>query len=95
MLRYPYQLSPIRVGFGLGVVRATLSPGPVRLGAMALISVTEAGERYKLSTTRIRQLLRARTVSGTKFGPTWAVDEVSLRDYLATPRKRGRKPRRA
>ena len=61
---------------------------------MALISVTEAAGRYKLSTTRIRQLLRERTVSGTKFGPTWAVDEDSLRDYLATPRKRGPKPKK-
>jgi len=69
-----------------------MKASPGTLPAVGLISVTEAAAKYGLSDVRIRQLLRNRTVTGTKFGPTWAVDEDSLKAYLATERKPGRKP---
>ena len=61
---------------------------------ISYISVPQAAARYSLSQEHIRLLLRTRKVQGQRFGPVWAVDETSLLAYLATDRKRGRKPRR-
>ena len=72
----------------------TLSPSPVRLGAMALISVAEAARRHGLSVRRIREVLTKGTVRGVKFGKTWAVEEESLEAYMNSPRKRGPRPKR-
>lgn len=62
---------------------------------MALISVAEAALRYPLSERRIRETLAQGAVRGVKFGQTWAVEEDSLKMYLASPRKRGPKPKGA
>lgn len=57
------------------------------------VSVQEASERSGLSSGHLRRLLIEGKIKGVKFGRTWAVDVVSLETYLATDRKRERKPK--
>lgn len=60
---------------------------------LPLVSVDEAAARYPPSADRIRRLARAGVVQARRFGKkAWAVDEQSLRRYLAKERRRGRKP---
>ena len=54
---------------------------------MPLLSVTEAAARYPLSASHIRRLARRGMVKARRFGKkAWAVDERSLRAYLARVR---------
>lgn len=61
---------------------------------MPLITVNDASVRYGLSDGHLRALLGAGTVKGQKFANAWALDERSLKRYLATERKRGPKPKK-
>lgn len=56
---------------------------------MAMLTVTEAADRYPLSGSQIRRLLADGTVKGKKIGPIWTVDERSIEAYLATERRPG------
>ena len=60
---------------------------------MVLLSVAEAAEHTGVSGAWLRRLLKDHEILGTKIGNYWAVDEESLRRYLAQPQTRGR-PRR-
>ena len=60
---------------------------------MALISVAEAAARYPLSRRQLSRLVSTGVVKGQRIGPIWAIDEGSLKRYLATERKTG--PKRA
>ena len=54
---------------------------------MALLSVTECAARYPVSATHIRRLARSGVVKARRFGKkAWAIDERSLRAYLARVR---------
>ena len=54
---------------------------------MALLSVAEAAARYPISARHIRRLARSGVVKARRFGKkAWAVDERSLRAYLARVR---------
>ena len=54
---------------------------------MALLSVSEAAARYPLSGSHIRRLARRGAVKARRFGKkAWAIDERSLRGYLARVR---------
>ena len=57
------------------------------------ISVSQAADRYTLSAEHLRYLARTGLIEAQRFGQTWGLDEDSLLAYLATERKRGRKPR--
>ena len=57
------------------------------------ISVSQAAGRYTLSPEHLRYLARTLRIEAQRFGQSWALDETSLLAYLATERKRGRKPR--
>jgi len=57
------------------------------------ISVSQGAARYNLSPEHLRYLARTGRIEAQQFGQTWALDEASLLTYLATERKRGRKPR--
>jgi len=53
------------------------------LAGMAMVTVSEAAERHKLSRTHIRRLVADGVLKGKKIGPVWTVDERSLTRYLA------------
>ncbi len=60
-------------------------------GSAAVLPVAEAAARYRLSAGRIRRLAGAGVVRAHRFGKkSWAVEEQSLRSYLAKERKKGR-----
>lgn len=61
---------------------------------MALLSISEAVDRYRISIPHLRTLVASGTIRGVKFGKTWVVDDESLRDYLAVEHKRGPKAKR-
>ena len=58
---------------------------------MPLLSVREAASKYPLSVRQIARLAQHRVIDAHRFGKTWAIDEDSLRSYLATERKPGPK----
>ena len=59
---------------------------------MPFLSVTEAAGRYPVSGGHIRRLARRGLIKARRFGKkAWAVEEQSLRHYLAIERKKGRK----
>ncbi len=63
-------------------------------GPTAVLPVAEAAARYPLSADRIRRLARSGALEARRFGKkTWAVDEQSLRRYLAKERRRARRLR--
>lgn len=66
----------------------TVAPGAGIMGAMALILVREASERYGISGRRIRALLKEGAIAGTKVATAWLVDEDSLKRYLGSERRR-------
>lgn len=59
---------------------------------MPLLSVAEAARRYGLSPRQLSRLVSTGVLKGQRIGPAWAIDEASLKKYLATDRKPGRKP---
>jgi excisionase family DNA binding protein len=61
---------------------------------MADITTKEASEKYGLSPSYFRYLVKKDLVRGRKSGGTWLLDEASLKRYLARPRKPGPKPKR-
>lgn len=61
---------------------------------MALISVADAATLAGLSAAHLRRLVASGTLKGRRIGPVWAIDEASLRRYLAKERRPGRKPKR-
>jgi excisionase family DNA binding protein len=57
------------------------------------ISTTEAANRYHVSQRYIAFLARRKAIIAKKLGRDWLIDEASLSAYLATPQKRGPKPK--
>lgn len=61
------------------------------------ITTWEAHKKYGLSTQHIRRLLAKKVLKGrpapiTSRSKIWLLDEGSLKKYLKTDRKPGRKP---
>ena len=48
-----------------------------------MLTVKDVAERLKISTSRVRQLLITKRITGTKFGKAWCVSEESLRKFIA------------
>jgi tetratricopeptide (TPR) repeat protein len=58
------------------------------------ISTVEAAAKYHLTPSYVARLARIHIVHARKFGRDWIIDEATLREYLAQPRKTGPKPGR-
>ncbi len=58
-----------------------------------LISVAEASRISGLSASFIRRLLQNGVMEGVKVGRNWLTTREAIREYLATERRRGPKPR--
>lgn len=58
------------------------------------ILTADAAKKYHLTPSYVARLARTSLVQARKFGRDWILDEASLREYLALPRKPGPKPRR-
>jgi len=56
------------------------------------ISTVGAAEKYNMTPSYVARLARTRTIRARKFGRDWIIDEETLRNYLAQPRKPGPKP---
>ena len=57
------------------------------------LTVCQVADDLGLTTGRIRQMLRDKTLEGTKVGPRlWMVSRDELQRIKSLPRKRGRKP---
>ena len=56
------------------------------------ISTVAAARKYQLTPSYVARLARTHTINARKFGRDWIIDERTLRDYLAQPRKPGPKP---
>ena len=61
----------------------------------SLLSTAEAKKVCDLSQEYLQRLLSHGRLEGFKVGHDWLVFEDSLKTFLATPRKRGRRPRAA
>lgn len=61
---------------------------------MELYSVTEAAQELSLSTSRLRRLLIAGILEGTKVGKQWTITSEELERFRNTPRPVGRPRRR-
>ncbi len=57
------------------------------------ISTVAAAAKYHLTPSYVARLARTHIVHARKFGRDWIIDEATLREYLAQPRKTGPKPR--
>lgn len=57
------------------------------------ISTAEAAARYRVTANYITLLARKGAITARKLGRDWMIDESSLSTYLATPHKRGPKPK--
>lgn len=57
------------------------------------ISTVAAAAKYHLTPSYIARLARGQVIRARKFGRDWIIDEASLQEYLAQPRKPGPKPR--
>jgi len=55
------------------------------------ISTVAAAAKYHLTPSYIARLAREQIIRARKFGRDWIIDESSLREYLAQPRKPGPK----
>lgn len=57
------------------------------------LTVCQVADELDLTTGRIRQMLRDKTLEGTKVGPRlWMISRDELKRIKSLPRKRGRKP---
>jgi hypothetical protein len=56
------------------------------------ISTVAAAAKYHLTPSYIARLARGHVIHARKFGRDWIIDEASLKEYLAQPRKPGPKP---
>ncbi|WP_162909889.1 helix-turn-helix domain-containing protein [Aggregatilinea lenta] len=59
--------------------------------AQQLITLSEAAERFGLSHSHLRLLVRQGKVWGTKLGFSWVTTEAAVNTYLATDRRPGPK----
>lgn len=64
-----------------------------KAAAERLISLAEAAEICGLSHDHLRNLVRAGTIWGTKIGRNWVTSEAAVKEYLATDRRPGPKPK--
>jgi predicted lipoprotein len=58
-----------------------------------LISLQEASEISNLSPDHLRRLVERGDLWGKKIGRNWVTTKQAVLDYLATDRRRGRKPK--
>ncbi len=58
------------------------------------ISTVAAAEKYQLTPSYVARLARTQVIRARKFGRDWIIDEETLRNYTAQPRKPGPKPHR-
>ncbi len=58
------------------------------------ISTVAAAEKYQLTPSYVARLARTHIIGARKFVRDWIIDEETLRNYLAQPRKPGPKPHR-
>jgi len=61
--------------------------------AEKLISLAEAAEISSLSQGHLRLLVNQGKLWGTKIGRNWVTTEQAVRDYIATDRRPGPKPK--
>lgn len=55
-----------------------------------MYTTKEAAERLGVSARRVNALIQAGTLAATRFGRSWMIDEASVDEYAAVPRKVGR-----
>lgn len=58
-----------------------------------LISLREAAEISGLSMSYLRLLVRQGDIWGTKLGRNWVTTSEAVKEFVATERKRGPKPK--
>ena len=68
-------------------------PRDDKAAAERLISLAEAAERCGLAQDYLRLLVRSGKLWGAKIGRNWVTSEVAVREYMATDRRRGPKPK--
>jgi len=59
------------------------------------LSVSQAAKQWEKSAVYIRKMVRNGRIKGQKVGNTWVVDEDSIKEFMASERKVGRKPKAA
>jgi excisionase family DNA binding protein len=59
------------------------------LDCLNLITLTEASERYGLSTSYLAQIARSGRLKARKFGKTWVTTPAAVEAYLTTRQKSG------
>ena len=59
-----------------------------------LISLSEAAERYEISASHLRLLVRQGQVWGKKLGHSWVTTARAVEEYLALDRRPGPKPQK-
>jgi excisionase family DNA binding protein len=59
----------------------------------AVLTAPEAAKRYRLSRRYVVKLVSDGAIQGRKAAGAWLIDAVSLKNFMAKPRPRGR-PRR-
>ncbi len=64
-----------------------------KAAAERLISLVEAAEICGLSPDHLRKLMRSGKVWGTKIARNWVTSEAAVREYMATERRPGPKPK--
>ena len=57
-----------------------------------LLTIREASERYKLSGSYLRRLIKDKRIRGRKLGTTWALDPASIEEFLKYPRPKTGRP---
>ena len=57
---------------------------------MALLSVSEAAAKIGLSGARIRKALADGQIRGVRLETSWLIEDQSLDEFMASPRKPGR-----
>lgn len=55
------------------------------------LTINQAAERYNLSASHLRRLVRTNRVGGKRFGRDWVTTPSAVEAYLATERKTGPK----
>ncbi len=63
------------------------------IGNRAVLSITEACERYNLSHSYLGLLARKKYTEAIKISLVWLIYEDSLQAFLSHPRKTGPKPK--
>jgi excisionase family DNA binding protein len=64
-----------------------------KAAAERLISLAEAAEMCDLAQDYLRRLVRTGKMWGTKIGRNWVTSEAAVKEYLATDRRPGPKPK--